>query len=151
MNPYVMLGLPKRRHIDPKLDYKDILKAICNCYDMEVELVTRNPTKKNGKIRIRRTEEVAYVRHIYCYYMRETFGKKAGVVWLGDTINTDHSTVIHNYKAFKGKMDVNDTLPPKLKTHHGSPYTREDYTFTSYQILQWLSKKDIILSVSQEK
>lgn len=75
-----------------------ILTIACEICQVEKE-------KISGKDRMKK---IVITRQLYCYIAREHF--RYNLTEIANSINKDHTTVIHSYRNVKNMLDVDDEL-----------------------------------------
>lgn len=106
--------------------YIYVLKCIADSHGVKVNYII----SKIG------TEDRVYLRQMFWYFMRETYGIKATYVWLGNLFNCDHTTVMYGVKKFKDGLDIKSKIPKKVISTHRT--FNDDYFFTKQKIEQWV-------------
>lgn len=135
--PYVIAGLERNFKIaTPNILYDEgIIQEIGRIYNTDLFEEVKN---KRNRARL-------YVRYVFFYFMKESFGIKASLKWLGDIFEQDHTTVISALKTFKDMLDTDAILPSQVITLHNENGTIQDYSFTKNQIKLWMEEKQLTL------
>lgn len=141
-HPWVTPGitLPKLTLPENPLTFKElVLEQLCIRYNVTVQ-------ELRGRWRPRR---LSYVRQLFCYLMKQCYGKKAALNWIANILDIDHTSVITAIKVYKDQIAINGIMDERIPVQ-GERFdtVTEDYNHFKLILYKCL-QPDTVLSVYQ--